>query len=89
MNESLNSKQSVVLQDRTELFIDGVENILNFDETYVGLATVYGKLNIEGRELKVDSLTRDDGKIHITGKICGIFYSSDDSKKSGLGKLFK
>ena len=87
--DNVNNHQTVVLKDRSDLLIDGVENIITFDETYVALETSSGKLNIEGNDLKVDSLCKEDGKIHIIGSVKGIFYSTDGGKKSGIGRLFK
>lgn len=89
MIDNGNVHQTVLLKDRSELQIDGVENIISFDETYVALETSSGKLNIEGNDLRVDSLCKEDGKIHITGAVKGIFYSSDCGKKGGIGRLFK
>lgn len=88
MNESEN-KQIIILTDRSDLVIDNVENIISFDEGYVVLATKAGRVNVEGKELKVDSLTKDGGKIHIIGNITGVFYSSDAGKQGAFSRLFK
>ncbi len=84
-----NVKQTVFLSDKSDLVIDGVQNILSFDERYVSLDTLGGRINIEGSELKVDSLQKENGKIHITGNISGVFYSSESIKRGAFSKLFK
>ncbi len=89
MSDINSINQTVVLTDRSDLVIDSVENIISFDETFLVIATGGGRLNIEGSELKVESLTKNDGKIHIVGKISGIFYSSETNKRGAFSKIFK
>jgi sporulation protein YabP len=88
MTEENSIKQKIVISDRSDVVIDKVETIVSFDDTYVVLATDGGRINIEGSELKVDSLTKEDGKIHILGNISGVFYSGD-VKRGGFSKFFK
>ncbi len=82
-------RQTVVLSDKSDLVIDGVRNILSFEDTYVTLDTLAGKISVEGSELKVDSLEKENGKIHITGNISGFFYSSEGIKRGAFSKIFK
>ena len=82
-------KQTVIISDKCDLVIDGVQNIISFDDTFVALQTQGGRLNVDGNELKVDSLQKENGKIHITGKIVGVFYSTDGAKRSAFSKIFK
>ena len=57
------------VRERNNLSLDGVCNIVGFDETLVSLATSEGKIIIEGENLKIESLTRELGEIDISGKI--------------------
>ena len=82
-------KQTVTLLDKCDLVIDGVQNIVSFDDSFVALKTQGGRINVEGSELKVDSLQKENGKIHITGKISGVFYSNEGIKRGAFSKLFK
>ena len=86
-NES--AKQTVILSDRCDLVIDNVQNIVSFDDSYISLDTICGLINIEGKELKVDSLQKENGKIHVTGDISGIFYSSASVKRGAFSRFFK
>ena len=76
------------LKDKKILCIDCVINVIGFDESYLQLSTKSGNIGIEGKELKIESLTKEDGKILITGEISGIFYY-DEKPKRTLGKIFK
>ena len=82
-------KQTVVLTDKCDLVIDCVQNIVSFDDTFVALQTQGGKINVEGSELRVDSLQKENGKIHIIGNISGVFYSKEGIKQKAFSKLFK
>ena len=82
-------KQTVVLTDKCDLVIDCVQNIVSFDDTFVALQTQGGRINVEGSELRVDSLQKENGKIHIIGNISGVFYSKEGIKQKAFSKLFK
>ena len=43
----------VVLEDRRELTISGVEEVASFDETSIYLTTVQGGLEVQGEELHI------------------------------------
>jgi sporulation protein YabP len=65
-----------------------VINVESFDEEYLYISTKLGNIGIEGKGLKIESLTKEDGKILITGEIKGIFYYEEKPKR-GIGKIFK
>lgn len=75
----------IVIKQRKELEMDGIEDILSFDENNVYLKTQLGNLSIDGEELHITALSLEEGKISLTGRILGLYYESDVSKKkSGL-----
>ena len=77
------------LTDRATLTLDGVNNVISFDEDYLTLDINYGRLNVEGQGLRIESLSREKGEIEIVGSISGLYYSeSKKHKKEGKG-LFK
>ncbi len=76
------------VKERNNLTLNGVCNIIGFDEGYVTLATSDGRIIIEGEGLKIESLSKQGGEINISGKICGVFYSEKRSLKSPFGKIF-
>lgn len=71
------------LDDRHRLEIDGVDGVLSFDEDYVYITSVVGGIEIEGKGMLIEDLSKTTGKILITGVINQIAYK-DVIKKKGL-----
>ena len=89
MQDSALKHTNLIIKEKKSLTIDGVENVLGFDESYVTLATVAGKINVEGEELKIQSLSGENGEIHIVGKILGVYYTGAPKSKGFLSRFFK
>lgn len=81
----MDNKQTLVLEERKRLKVNGVSDIASFSEEYLELSTIMGTLCVEGGEMKIEELSRDTGTILITGEITGVFYNNKNQKK----KLFK
>ena len=79
----------LTVKDRKSVTLDGVKNVEGFDEGYVSLATNLGKVVIEGRGLKIESLTRENGVIFISGTINGVYYSEEKNTRGVFAGLFK
>ena len=77
------------ITNREKILVSGVMNVECFGEEYLTLNTTQGQLTIEGENLKIESLTKENGEILITGKICGLFYREERSEKGFLRKIFK
>lgn len=82
-------KGTLTLKDRKSVTLDGVNNIVGFDDTYISLSTDLGRAVIEGHDLKVESLSKESGCIQISGHINGIFYSEEKGAKNSIFRLFK
>ena len=76
------------IKERNIITVNGVKNILGFDESFVTLDIGSGKICIEGVGLKIESLKPDDGEIKIIGRIDGAYYA-EEKKALGVFKLFK
>ncbi len=77
---------SVSLKDRSRLEADGIDGVISFDEDYVKLISDLGVLNIEGEGLVIESLNKENKRILITGKISGLFYTTEKKKKPVWGR---
>lgn len=64
----------------------GVKDIRGFDEESVSLDTSWGKICVEGEGLKIESLSKEDGRIFINGDIKGVFCEPEITNKPGLIK---
>ena len=77
--------QEIIIKNRSEVQIDEVNNVRALDENTVVLDTRMGKIVIEGDGLKIESLEKGVGRILISGKVSGVFYSDFKEKKKGRG----
>ena len=70
---SINSKEDnriahkLMLDGRKHLEINGVREVISFDELGVNLRTALGELNVEGRELTVTTLDTERGVVVVDG----------------------
>ena len=81
-------KQSLIISSRESLNCDAVRDVEEFSEEYVIINTDYGKLSIEGENLRIKELNEKECKISIIGKISGLFFR-DESEKAGFFKRRK
>lgn len=87
-----NDKKSMLkLEDRKKLFINGVLEVINFNEQEINLTTQLGQLKIEGSNLKMNKLDVQNGDIVVIGTIDSCVYSSNNKKNNEniLAKLFR
>lgn len=89
MDENKSFKQTVMIRNRNEISLDGVVNVEGFDEGYVSLASVGGRIVIEGADLKIEGLTKEDGKILISGKIDAVLYTEEKTRSGIFSRFFK
>lgn len=82
---------NLIMNSREKLSIDGVKDIISFDENNVNLKTVCGDLYIEGENLHINVLNIEKGDVELTGKIVGLNYldSNNNEKSSLLSRIFK
>lgn len=80
---------SLVIDSRKTVTVSGVKNILGFGEDYVTLDTECGRLEIEGEEMRIEELCREDSKVYIRGRINGIIYSEQKQRLSPFRKTKK
>lgn len=89
-----NKLHSLTIQNRQGVQIDGVVEVIRFDENEVLLETVCGTLSIDGEGLHLSEWNTDRGLAALDGRIDAVTYfdkKQDDVKShNGLfGKLRK
>ena len=79
----------VVLEDREQLTISGVEEVESFDEVSILLSTALGGLEVQGEGLHIEKLSLDGGDLKVEGTINALIYSDDHRRPRGglLGRL--
>jgi len=85
MENNLQKNQNLSIINMKILTMNGVIDIAAFDEEYILLDTSVGNVSIEGNNLKITSLSSDNGEIIIHGDISG-FYTSPKGKRAGMLK---
>lgn len=80
-------KQSLTLKNREKLSLDGVLEVVSFDEGAVILKTALGRLTVEGEGLHVTKLLLDCGEVAVEGKIRALYY--EDPREGGRASFFR
>ena len=80
---------NLIVNEKKIVTLDGVENVEGFDQEFVSLKTVVGQITIEGDGLKIESLSKDNGEIRVSGNILGVYYSETKKNKNFFEKIFK
>jgi len=76
------------IQNRKTMVLNGVEDVVNFDEYSILMQTVSGTLSVDGINLHIVKLNVDNGEVIIEGDINGMFYIGEQSETTG-NKLFR
>lgn len=86
-----NKKHNITLNNRKLLALDGIIEILNFDDTLISLATPLGELNIEGSELRITKYLMQSGEMCIEGVFSALIYSQErtEQKKGLFSRLMR
>lgn len=79
----------VILEEREQLVISGVEEVESFDESTIFLTTAQGCLEIQGEELHIEKLSLDGGDLRVEGRVDALIYTSEGRERGGLlSRLF-
>ena len=72
--EQLQLPHKLTLQQRNALTMDGVTEVVSFEETAVVLRTALGTLLVQGQELKLKTLSPEGGQVTVNGEISALIY---------------
>ncbi len=75
---------SLRLEDRRTLFLDGISDVVSFDEKTVLLVSDLGLLSVEGEELHVVKMNVDTKEFEIVGKIAALAYLDKPASRKTL-----
>lgn len=77
----------IVLDRRENLRIEGVTEVVSFDDTSVLLRTTQGTLLVGGQELKLRALTLDGGQVAVDGTVSLLQYEDTRARGGFLRRL--
>ncbi len=78
----------VRVMGREILFATGVLFVESFDETSLSISTVMGEMTIDGRSLKIEEFSKEEGTVRICGEIGGYYYNEQPREKKKLLERF-
>ncbi len=91
MTEEKNTNRlphQIILDNRKNLSVSGVENIESFDDNTIILITSMGELTIRGNDLHIAKSNVETGELIMDGSITDLIYTDRVPKKESSGKLF-
>ena len=71
----------LTLNERRQLSMTGVSEVVSFDDTAVVLRTELGTLVIQGSELQLKTLSLEGGQVAVEGSISALIY--EEPRASG------
>ena len=79
----------LTLNERENLTLSGVTEVIRFDEEAIVLRTSLGTLMVHGNGLQLKTLCLDGGQVAVDGSIHALIYEQTRSERSGWRRLFQ
>lgn len=76
------------LNERRQLTMTGVTEVVSFDEGAVILQTSLGTLIVQGRELQLKTLSLEGGQVAVDGNISALTYKEPRQNGGWRRRLF-
>ena len=76
-------KHSLEMIERKTMTLQGIDDVISFDEGCIVLLSVCGIISIDGKDMHIVSLDLDTGRVEISGTVNGIIYP-ESTGKGGL-----
>lgn len=74
------------LNERRELTMTGVTEVVSFEDSAVVLHTALGTLIVQGNDLKLKTLSLEGGQVAVDGSISALIY--EEPRQGGWRRLF-
>ena len=76
-------KHSVQLEERNDLIMTGVNEVLSFDDTFIEVSLESSNLSVDGDELRIIEFDSEKRRLSVTGRVSALTYYDESAKKSG------
>ena len=80
--EQVKKSHTITLENRKRLVIEGVNDVIRFDDLSAEFSTSLGDLITEGEQLRIEAFDTERGVVTLTGSIRTLDYF--DSKDPSL-----
>ena len=74
----------LILEDRENLTVSGVEEVESFDENTIVMDTAQGTLIVRGEGLHIEKLSLDGGDLKVEGMVESLTYEETRGHKGGF-----
>ena len=74
----------LILEDRENLTVSGVEEVESFDENTIVMDTAQGTLIVRGEGLHIEKLSLDGGDLKVEGMVESLTYEETRRNKGGF-----
>ncbi len=88
-NQQASKTQELIMNNREKINLNGVQEVLSYDNNIINLKTNYGFMEINGTDLKLSHLELTTNDIIIKGIINEIRYLEKEKGKNFFKKIFK
>ena len=78
----------LTLDERRQLMVSGVTEVVSFDENTVVLTTDMGTVMVGGTQLQLRNLSSEGGQVVVEGKVSAISYEEPRTAGGWLHRLF-
>ncbi len=72
-------EHSIMLVDRQNLSLQGVQHVDNFDDDTIVLLTTMGPLTVRGHNLRIEALDLEQGRFVASGEFDALQYGKKHS----------
>lgn len=86
--EKMELPHKLTLNERKALTMNGVTEVVSFDDTTVILHTSLGTLIVQGRELQLKTLSLEGGQVAVDGHISALVYEEPRQSGGWMRRLF-
>ena len=77
----------LTLNERRQLSMTGVSEVVSFDDTAVVLRTELGTLVIQGQQLQLKTLSLDGGQVVVEGSVSALHYEQNRTSGGWFRRL--
>lgn len=88
VEERMDLPHKLTLNDRKQLTMTGVCEVISFDDTAVILRTTMGTLTVQGSQLQLKTLSLDGGQVAVEGTVCALQYEEERAAAGWKRRLF-
>lgn len=78
----------LTLNERKQLTMTGVTEVVSFEESAVVLRTSLGTLMVQGRDLQLKTLSLEGGQVAVDGTVSALVYEEPRQAGGWIHRLF-